>query len=227
MKKIAAAFLALAIFLGIAQCVDLGIGLGRDALYLPDSGLGISDSTNTPIPASALLSVDFGVGHWLTLGVKTGYSWYRSASDIFGGSSDERWRIDAARIELIPTAQSPLFFDWLTLRAGIGVSGMFSYTDHYKMLFDTFYFWEDDWNRYVGAITQSFVAGVQFRVSPRVNLSLDAEWPGFAVAYVYRYGYIRQEWDDHWQEFLEDKSLKSGWTSRPVAGFGASLHFKL
>jgi len=222
MKKIAAAFLAIAALFGTTRCVDVGIGLGRDALYLPDSD-------STVVPVSALLSADFNVSPWMTLGVKGGYSWYRSGKDIFGSAADERWRIDAARIELVPTVHSPLFFDWLTLRVGIGVAGIFSYDEHYLLSHDTasIFYGESKWTRYLGGLTQSFVAGVRFRVSPRIDLGLDAECPGFVLAHEYRHGYLPLWWDGHWIQFLYDESFSSGWTSRPVAGFGASFHFKL
>ncbi len=220
MRVVARLAICLSVLLATASAVELGLGVGRDMLYLPDS-----DSTVQPVALFA--QTGFGAGRTASIRVSAGYAVFQqNAYDLLRGLVLSR-RVDGVRVQATPffTVVSPL--RWLSLQGGLGLGGgYYEYRREYSFLEEGITLGNTSFRNLLSAV-QTFTLGVECAFTPRISASFALERPGFrfsrddAGEYAYNSGEGIRIPVNH------KVTITSGWDTNARFGFGLGLHFRL
>jgi len=206
---------------GAAQAFDLSLTFMRDVLYQPERDSAVQ-------PAAAAVGVGFRFGSIGMVQARVGGSgyWYLVMDEDVQGGSHARDALKSVWVQAIPGVRVPLFRQYLSVIGGIGLGGRSSAERRIDNTSSSYDY--QDWHeRSVWAFDQTFVLGLEFELSSRLGLDLEATRAGFTAGRESRRYYRTYlDYADPIEETYQD-FFQAGWRRTAATGLGVGLHVKL
>lgn len=212
------AALAVLVLAGQTGAWDLLLGVQRDVLYRPPA-----DSSYAP--AVVMLGADFRLGGLGHIRARAGYSrywnWYVADDDPSQWDNTSGYRVQAVPFVRIPTPVKPL-----SVSVGLGLGGREQKGETQVENSALYYNYTTVHDRVTWAIDQSFVAGIQFDVSRRFAVDIEAERAGVTLAWTVLRKYYTSPGVPRYVRLREDV-YHIGWVESALTGLGMGLRLKL
>ena len=213
-----ARLLGLLVLCGFAHGLDLGIGLGSDALYK------VGDDTSIR-PVVVYANADFGLHGAVGIRVQAGYSSYLNTDWDLAGTTVQRRTLQGAEVGALPFYRLCTPLSWLSVLGGAGIAFSYHWLRATSQRFEPNGAPDLYANRDLLGGTLMLHAEADLDLPSRLALQFGVERPGFRVAYDGTKLFISLP---EMPAVLEDKWLvTSGWDGKAQTGVGVAILLRL